>query len=124
VAIPIQISVNLSDEVQIALDVQQLNRSTFGDRGLRAEIVRLFTVQLVQTRARVVDAENAQDWRFVMHTLKGAASAVGALELAYLAAQWESQGLPADFGDREKILSQFDRAQFAFAQAIETTVAV
>jgi HPt (histidine-containing phosphotransfer) domain-containing protein len=106
--------VNVSGEEAVALDVQHLNSNTFGDRMLRAEIIMLFNTQLEQSRAHLLRAETAQDWRFLTHTLKGAASAVGAIAFARLAERWEAEGLPQPGTDRSQHLVAYDSAWQAF----------
>jgi HPt (histidine-containing phosphotransfer) domain-containing protein len=112
-------AVNNLDEVQVALDVKHLDQSTFGDAALRSEIIKLFTMQLEQSRARIVEAASAQDWRFVMHTLKGAAAAVGAVEVAKLANNWEANGFPPDQSAKHLVLMRYDLAQMAFVAAAQ-----
>lgn len=111
--------VNVLDEALVALDVQQLNRNTFGDVALRAEIIKLFSMQLEQSRLRIAEAQTPTDWRFVTHTLKGAAAAVGALDIARLAANWEKTGLPATPHAKAELLAAYDKAQAAFLSAAQ-----
>lgn len=111
-------SVNVSGEVASALDLQHLNTNTFGDLLLRAEILALFSAQIEQTRSHMLTAVSVQDWRFLTHTLKGAASAVGAIEFAVLASRWENQGLPRPEDDRSSHLEAYDLARAAFLEAV------
>lgn len=107
----------------LALDLPHLNSSTFGDAQLRDEILRLFMAQLQQSRGRLLDAVSAEDWRFVTHTLKGAAAAVGASQFHALAQSWEACGGPPCEDDRAAMLAEFDRAEDAFRFAAKTLLA-
>ncbi len=111
-------SVNLLDEVASALDLQHLNTNTFGDLLLRAEILALFSSQIDQSRVSMLTAASPLDWRFLTHTLKGAASAVGAIAFAELAARWEKQGLPEQGDDRSNHLTAYDAARDAYLEAV------
>jgi HPt (histidine-containing phosphotransfer) domain-containing protein len=102
----------------IPLDAGLLSQSTFGDDELRGEIISLFQKQLGLARAQIAGAATASDWRFVMHTLKGASAAVGALQFAWLAQHWEMSVFPTE-SERTTVLSDFDRAESAFARAVE-----
>lgn len=110
--------VNVSSEAAPALDLQHLNTNTFGDRLLRAEILALFSAQIEQSRSHLQSAASAQDWRFLTHTLKGAASAVGAIEFAELAGRWEAEGLPESRDDRSGHLASYDAARVAYLEAV------
>lgn len=110
--------VNVSGEAAHALDLQHLNTNTFGDLLLRAEILALFSSQIDQSRSHMLAAASALDWRFLTHTLKGAASAVGAIEFAELAARWEKEGLPQPGDDRSGHLKSYDAAGVAYLEAV------
>ncbi len=99
-----------------ALDGDFLARCTFGDEALKGEIIALFRKQLAQARDQIASASTASDWRFVMHTLKGAALAVGAVQFAALAQEWEKAVFPSE-GQRQLILNDFDLAKAAFLMA-------
>jgi HPt (histidine-containing phosphotransfer) domain-containing protein len=101
----------------LALDAQHLSETTFGDHDLRREIIVLFQRQLESARAQLATACHESDWRFVNHTLKGAASAIGAIQFAEYAGAWELHGLP-DESERAAILAEFDLAADAFKRAI------
>jgi hypothetical protein len=53
-----------------------------------------------------------------MHTLKGASTAVGAMQFAFLADEWERTVFPSD-GQRQVILNDFDLAKAAFLTAAQ-----
>jgi HPt (histidine-containing phosphotransfer) domain-containing protein len=102
----------------IPLDAGLLSQSTFGDAELRSEIIALFQKQLVLARAQISGAATASEWRFVMHTLKGAAAAVGALQFVWLAQHWEMSVFPTE-SERSSVLSDFDHAESAFGRAVQ-----
>lgn len=102
----------------VPLDVAFLVHSTFGDDALKGEIVALYRKQLAQAREMIASAATASDWRFVMHTLKGASSAVGAMQFAFLADEWERIVFPSE-GQRQHILNDFDLAKAAFLTAAQ-----
>jgi hypothetical protein len=102
----------------VPLDAAFLVHSTFGDDTLKGEILALYQKQLAQARELIATAATASDWRFVMHTLKGASSAIGALQFAFLADEWERTVFPSE-GQRELILNDFDLAKAAFLIATQ-----
>jgi len=76
------------------IDLEHLNRYTGGDRGLNAEILKLFDDQcaalLGQLEALAADdGAGSKTWHELTHTLKGAARGVGAFGLADIAAEAE-----------------------------------
>lgn len=83
-----------------AIDLAHLARYTGGDTVLNAEILRLFDNQaseLVTRLQAILDARDAQSWKEVTHTLKGAARGIGAFGLGDAAAAAE----PIDPSDRQ-----------------------
>jgi HPt (histidine-containing phosphotransfer) domain-containing protein len=74
----------------IALDVTYLNQTTFGDLALRTEILGLFRAQVKAVRTQLLLPVDQKAWVYLTHTLKGAAAAVGAQQLAALADTWGS----------------------------------
>lgn len=74
------------------LDLPYLARQTFGDRALERDLLALFDQQCVRLRPAVAEGGEA------LHTLKGAARALGAWRVASLAQRLESaleDGSPA-----------------------------
>jgi len=74
------------------LDLAHLARYTGGDTALNAEILRLFdsqTGELVERLRSTLTARDAQSWKMVAHTIKGAARGVGAFPLSDAAAAAE-----------------------------------
>ena len=100
-----------------ALDNAFLNQTTFGDENLKREIIVLFLAQIEQARIQLAAATNDDEWCFVTHTLKGAASAVGAKHFAALAHAWDRQK-PKTEAEFEAVLVDFDQAAEAFKRAI------
>jgi hypothetical protein len=78
----------------IALDVAYLNQTTFGDIALRTEILGLFRAQVKAVRTQLLLPIDQKAWVYLTHTLKGAAAAVGAQQLAALADMWGGNGAP------------------------------
>ena len=75
-----------------AVDLTHLARYTGGDAALNAEVLRLFDNQasgLVERLQSILDARDAQSWKTVTHTLKGAARGIGAFGLGDAAAAAE-----------------------------------
>ncbi len=76
------------------LDLKHLDQHTFGDAGLRAEVLNLFTGQLGQYLAALEASSSHVDWLNAAHTLKGSARAIGAGEICALCETLED--LPDD----------------------------
>jgi len=70
------------------VDLDILGRFTLGNRALEVEVLNLFADHLPVTLA-LLDATNAESWKYATHTLKGAARSVGATRLAAAAAAAE-----------------------------------
>ena len=72
-----------------ALDREVLTRHTMHDYKLQKEVLHLFSVQLATIRARVAQGPiPAPEAKMMAHTLLGAASAIGAIEIAAIASKW------------------------------------
>jgi HPt (histidine-containing phosphotransfer) domain-containing protein len=72
-----------------ALNSQQFIMSTMGERSLQLEVIALFIAQLTTVRNR----DPQSDAKFPAHTLRGAALAIGAEEIATIAGLWEDRVL-------------------------------
>jgi HPt (histidine-containing phosphotransfer) domain-containing protein len=82
------------DKVQVPLvfDSEHFESATMHDVVLQREILGLFFVQLEQVRERVNSGPfSEEEAKFLAHTLRGAASAVGATELEKIGTKWEKQ---------------------------------
>jgi len=78
------------------IDHAHLGRYTMGNRALEVEVLELFAGQAPLTLADLRRADTAKAWHIAAHTLKGSARAVGAFEVADLAALAEAAGYPSD----------------------------
>lgn len=77
------------------IDLVLLARQTMGDKALEIEVLQIFARQARACLAELSE-EDAAKRQAVAHRLKGAASAVGALEVAAIAGRLEET--PADAG--------------------------
>lgn len=85
-----QVAVGIALE-HIVFNREHLALSTMNDLELQREVVGLFLTQLRETRDSLkAKPMAAQDRKFMSHNLRGAASAVGALQIEELARIWES----------------------------------
>jgi HPt (histidine-containing phosphotransfer) domain-containing protein len=82
----------------LAIDIDHLNHSVFGDAGLRAEVLGLFVEQTTRILAAFDPALDDAAWRHLAHTLKGSARGVGAFALGDVLAQAEE--LYGDMDDK------------------------
>lgn len=94
-----------------ALNTQQFYSSTMGERALQLEVIALFQKQVVSAQSRSCTA----DTEFLAHTLRGAALAIGADEIAAIA------GL---LGDKSLSWPEFDhflqQAEMRFKAAVNS----
>lgn len=88
------------------LDVDFLNRNTFGDKTLRNEIIGLFLSQLDGVHRTLASPINSSAWQFLTHTLKGAAAAVGAISISTSADKWGKSPVPMSAEQRREIQLQ------------------
>ena len=78
------------------VDLAHLDRYTGGVRSLNEEVLRLFDTQCGAMQGDLETAGKAQDaqaWKTLTHTLKGAARGIGAVGLADAAASAEKVDL-------------------------------
>ncbi len=106
-----------------ALDIDVLNRNTFGDVALRTEIIALFRAQLSAVRTQLMLPVDANGWNHLTHTLKGAAAAVGAQKLAALADAWGLTPPPASRSARLQLEVQFRLALVEFNRMADALAA-
>lgn len=71
-------------------DTEHFARQTMGDRALAREVLGLFTTQLDDFDSKIHAADEAER-RALAHTLKGAASGVGAFAIARCVGRLERQ---------------------------------
>lgn len=103
-----------------SFDRKHFERQTFGDRNLQREIIGLFLAQVAGSRSTLLEPMTNTSWRYLTHTLKGAAGAVGATQFAILAGQWELAGSPRDAEARLALVQVFEVEQAAFAKAVQS----
>jgi HPt (histidine-containing phosphotransfer) domain-containing protein len=104
----------------IALDADYLNRVTFDDLSLRGELIDLFLAQVAATIIKLPLLRRPDDWRFTAHSLRGAASAIGAQEIAALCTHWEEAGMPRLVLERQDCVTQLQAAEARFRDALKT----
>jgi HPt (histidine-containing phosphotransfer) domain-containing protein len=74
------------------VDLTHLARYTGGDEALNAEVLQLFVGQSAELMGQlqsVLEMRDAKTWRYITHSLKGAARGIGAFALAEVAAEAE-----------------------------------
>ncbi|MGX1787317.1 Hpt domain-containing protein [Bosea sp. NPDC055332] len=98
---------------QTAIDLVHLSRQTGGDAELERELLTLFAQQCAR-HLRAIHAGDANARRDAAHTLKGAARAVGAWQVAEAADRIEQQLGQAGEAPREDAL---DALTLAAAEA-------
>lgn len=102
------------------IDFAHLRRYTLNDRALEKEILEIFAAQLPLTIGELRSASLPEDWKRAAHTLKGSARAVGAGDLAELAASAERAAALADPAARRAIVNRIEAAAAGVAAFIAT----
>ena len=96
-----------------AFDQKQFENATLDDAALQREILDLFDEQLQVVLAKLaVGTLSPDDCKFLGHSLRGSAAAIGALEIEALAAAFEKWS-----GDQSELLTSFRDATLRFKQA-------
>ncbi|MBK8769428.1 MAG: Hpt domain-containing protein [Rhizobiales bacterium] len=103
---------------RVTFDEGHFARQTFGDADLQREIIQLFLGQVKDARNALSRPMTTTAWRFLTHTLKGAAASVGASRMAQMASEWELAGSPQDPALRDEILAAFEAEARAFGDAV------
>lgn len=94
-------------------DRELFEKTTMNDPKLQVEVLGLFSTQLSLVRKALTQTSlDLQDSKFMSHSLRGAASAVGANEIEDLASQWEQMSL-----DQETLSKRFETAARKFQLA-------
>ena len=88
-----------------AIDIEQFERATLGDRALGAELLGMLLRQVEDTIPAMRDARGEARWRLA-HGLKGSARGLGANALADCAAEIERD--PDDEALVERLVSLTD----------------
>jgi HPt (histidine-containing phosphotransfer) domain-containing protein len=81
----------IHDAIRGPIDLNHLSRQTLGDPGLEMEVLRLFDEMSHVYYERLETSTNVSDLLRNLHTLKGAASGIGAFGLAELARVAETE---------------------------------
>jgi HPt (histidine-containing phosphotransfer) domain-containing protein len=103
-----------------SLDRALLSENTMGEPALQREVLGLFGAQLRQVTDQLVHVEDPRDWRFLSHTLRGAAAAVGAVEIRELATRWEKLPVAAMSAKREQARQELQHAAERFFEAAQS----
>ncbi len=83
--------VGVDHEPKAVFDKEQFESTTMYDGALQAEILVLFDQQLASVAQKLANTVlSAHDNKFISHTLRGAAAAVGAIEIELIASSWEA----------------------------------
>ena len=94
-------------------DRELFEMTTMNDLKLQVEVLELFSTQLSLVRKTLSQTRlDLQDSKFMSHSLRGAASAVGANEIEDLASQWEQMSL-----DQKTLAERFETAAREFQLA-------
>jgi HPt (histidine-containing phosphotransfer) domain-containing protein len=88
------------------LDLEHLRRYTADDRMLEVELLSLFKVQARLQSQLIAMAKLPSDYRRALHTLKGAALAIGANAVATTAAELESMALGTQSDARRRLIDR------------------
>ncbi|MFO1033188.1 MAG: Hpt domain-containing protein [Hyphomicrobiales bacterium] len=81
-------------EAPAVFDRLHFSRQTFDDESLQRELVGLFLAQAEEALRTLALPVTSTAWRFLTHTLKGAALAIGCNRLAAWAARGERSAPP------------------------------
>jgi HPt (histidine-containing phosphotransfer) domain-containing protein len=104
------------------IDLGQLRRHTQDDRALESELLGLFRVQARLQLNVISIARKPADYRLAIHSLKGAALAIGAKPIAATAAELEAIGLTGDAAMRRRLMKTLaDQVTATLAEIAEIT---
>jgi len=104
------------------LDLEHLRRYTADDRLLEVELLSLFKVQARLQSQLIAVAKLPSDYRRALHTLKGAALAIGANAVAVMAAELESMALGTEPAARRKLIDRLGEEIAAVEAEIEALI--
>ena len=97
---------------ETVFDRVRFAHSTMDDVDLQREVIGLFRTQVAETKQRIkLGSISSEDRKFLSHNLRGAAAAVGALQIEELAKTWENVSF-----DAVVLEALLDQAETAFAQ--------
>ena len=95
------------------IDLCHLDQYTLGDQDLQRELLELFRMQLDTQQAELRQCADPDAWKRSAHTLKGAARAVGAFQVADVAERMEDIDF-ANERDCERALGDLGKVREAF----------
>jgi HPt (histidine-containing phosphotransfer) domain-containing protein len=104
------------------LDLEHLRRYTADDRTLEVELLSLFKVQARLQAQLIAMAKLPSDYQRALHTLKGAALAIGANAVANTAAKLELMPLGAEPAARRLLTDKLAKEIAAVEAEIETLI--
>jgi HPt (histidine-containing phosphotransfer) domain-containing protein len=97
----------------LVFDRQQFEASTMSDLALQREILGLFFVQVEEALNQLKIASlTADEAKFMSHTLRGAAAAIGACEIEKLASEFDKRLL-----DQPQLAADLSAAGLKFKHA-------
>ena len=105
----------ISDDAQKPIfDRQQFEDNTMSDRTLQQEILFLFLAQIQDVRKKLNEGPvSMEESRFLGHTLRGAAAAVGATDFVLIAENWENLAL-----EGQSLQTALDKSEISFRKTI------
>ena len=92
------------------LDLGHLSHQTHGNRALEREVLEIFATQVGRQVESVRTAENERQRREAAHTIVGSALAIGAFDVARIAARIEA-GEGASDGDIAELVDIVERTR-------------
>ena len=107
-----------TNECLAVFDRASFEINTMGEGELQREVVGLFRTQIAQTEDKIAAVANERDWKFLTHTLRGAAAAVGAFEIHAMASDWEKSAAPASSAEQQKACADLRAAGHRYFAAV------
>lgn len=99
------------------IDLVHLSRLAMGDKDLELDVLKMFLAQIPNYLQMMTSAQNSDQIYVAAHTIKGAASNVGAFSLAQMARDAEQN----QCFDKKDILDEFSRiTEYVSLLALET----
>jgi HPt (histidine-containing phosphotransfer) domain-containing protein len=104
---------NPHERASAPIDVEHLGRYTLGDKALEKEILGLFLTQMPDLLTSLRNAQSGREWKMAAHSLKGAARAIGAWQMA--SAAEEAERIDFASGQRDACANAAQRVEEAGA---------
>jgi HPt (histidine-containing phosphotransfer) domain-containing protein len=101
-------------QLEKVFDLAFFEHCTSGDKALMQELLGLFRGQIEKSAENIIECPNDKDWAFITHTLKGAAAAVGAVQIEMLVSTWEIKARPRRFAERAALAEALQLAAAGF----------